>query len=280
MRSSTRSRLQCARSWDRGPKIMGLRRKFVHYRQSGFTLLEMLIVLAILGLVVGAVFSQMDVAQQRMTTEGVKLDYFQEARDFVDQFFRDINQIGDPNVRLADTTSPLWSPALTLQTTYPWASPYINDNRFAMGLVKIDNAYLQFEGSVNGVGNVESVIYAVNGSGSCTLCLQRSQVDKVAADPLTGQATNWGTEVNDVQTTVIFKYYQTDGTQVTTLPLDYTTQANAQILANIKTIQINLTIRNPGVVDPKTKLPIETTFEGEVSLNNCSMAATAQGMSC
>jgi prepilin-type N-terminal cleavage/methylation domain-containing protein len=262
---------------------MKMRPSVVHLRQRGFTLLELLLVLGILGLVTGAVFSQMGVAQQRMTTEGVKLDDFQEARDFVDQFFRDINEIGDPNSRIADTTSLLWSPALIPQTSYTYASPYTNDNRFAMGLVQIDNAQLRFEGAVNGVGTVQSVIYGVNGSGSCTLCLQRSQVDKVTADPLTGQATNWGTEVNDVVSTVIFKYFLTDGTQVTTLPVDYTTLAGAQTLANIKTIQINLTIRNPKVMDQKTGQPIESTFEGEVSLNNCSMAAVGtytQGMSC
>ena len=80
-----------------------------------------------------------------------------------------------------------------------------------------------------------------------------------------------------------FKYFLTDGTQVTTLPVDYTTQAGAQTLASVKTIQINLTIRNPKVMDQRTGQPIETTFEGEVSLNNCSMAAVGaytQGMSC
>jgi prepilin-type N-terminal cleavage/methylation domain-containing protein len=267
---------------------MRIRRNFVHLRQRGFTLLELLLVLGILGLVTGAVFSQMGIAQQRMTTEGVKLDDFQEARDFVDQFFRDINQIGDPNTRIVDTTSLLFSPALdaTAQTsTGLWVSPYIKDNRLAMGLVKVDNAQLRFEGSVNGIGTVQSVIYAVNGSGTCLLCLQRSQVDKVyGQDPL-GQIANanWGTEVNDVASPVIFRYFLTDGTELTTLPVDYTTQAGAQQLANIKTIQINLTIRNPLVMDQKTHQPIETTFEGEVSLNNCSMAAVgpyAMGMSC
>lgn len=258
---------------------------FVHLRERGFTLLELMIVLGILALVTGAVFSQMGVAQQRMTTEQVKLDDFQQARDFVDQFFRDINQIGDPNSRIADTTSSLWSPALnTLPlTTTPWTSRYIKDSRFAMGLVMIDTAQLRFEGSVNGIGTVQSVIYAVNGSGSCTLCLQRSQVDKTTADPLTGQATNWGTEVNDVASTAIFRYFLTDGTELTALPVDYTTQAGAQTLANVKTIQINLTIRNPLVIDQRTGQPIESTFEGEVSLNNCSMAAVgtyAQGLSC
>ena len=262
---------------------MKMRRNSVHIKQRGFTLLELLLVLGILGLVTGAVFSQMGVAQQRMTTEGVKLDDFQEARDFVDQFFRDINQIGNPNTRLADTTSLLWSPALITQTSYTYASPYINDSRFGIGLVKIDTAQLRFEGSVNGIGTVQSVIYSVNGSGSCTLCLQRSQVDKIAADPLTGQTPNWGTEVNDVVSPVIFRYFLTDGTELTTLPVDYTTLAGAQTLANVKTIQINLTIRNPKVMDQKTGQPIETTFEGEVSLNNCSMAAVtpySMGMSC
>ena len=249
-------------------------------KRQGFTLLEMLIVLLILMLVTGAVFSQMGAAQQRMSTEQVKLDDFQQARDFVDQFFRDINQIGDPNSRIADTASPFWSPALTMQTAYPWASPYINDNRFAIGLTRIDNTALQFEGSVNGLGTVQSVTYQLNGSGTCTLCLQRSQVDKLGADPLIGQATSWGTQVNDVVTSTIFKYFRTDGTQITALPVDYTTNAGAQTLASIKTIQVSLTIRNPNVMDQKTRQPIETSFAGEVSLNNCSMAASGQGMSC
>jgi len=249
-------------------------------RQRGFSLLELLVVMAILVIVIGAVFTQMEAAQQRMTSEETKLDDFQQARDFVDQFFRDINQIGDPNFRLMDTTSSFWSPALTTQSTYSYASPYINDNRFAIGLVKIDSNELRFEGAVNGVGTVESLVYMIHGPGSCLLCLQRSQADKVAADPLTGQNRNWGTEVNDVAGTPIFKYFQYDGTQVTSLPVDYTTAAGATTLANIKTIQINLRIQNPNVVDAKTHLPIETTFEGEVSLNNCSMASIGQALSC
>lgn len=141
---------------------------------------------------------------------------------------------------------------------------------------------------MNGDGTVQSVIYMLDGNGgtACQLCMQRSQVDKVSGtDPL-GQGTNWGTEVNDVvnsSTQPIFKYYQFDGTPVTIAAgttLDYTTKANAQTLANVKTIQINLTIRNNQVMDKQTGLPIETSFEGEVSVNNCSMLATGQNMSC
>jgi hypothetical protein len=78
----------------------------------------------------------------------------------------------------------------------------------------------------------------------------------------------------------IFTYFKADGTQIATLPVDISTAAGAQTIASIKTIKISLLIRNNNVVDPKTLQPIETTFEGEVSLNNCSMAAAGAPMSC
>jgi prepilin-type N-terminal cleavage/methylation domain-containing protein len=248
--------------------------RHVRNPQSGFSLFEMLVVILILGIVTGGIFAQIDLAQQRAFSEQVKLDNFQEARDFVDQFFRDVNQIGYPNSRMVDTNllTTNWVPLL--------ASPLINDNRMAIGLVKIDANEIRFEGDMNGDGVVQSIIYMINGSGVCTLCLQRSQVDKVSADPLTGQTTNWGTEVNDVISNPTFSYFKADGTQITALPVDISTAAGAQTIASVKTIQVSLTIRNNAVMDPKTHQPIETNFEGEVSLNNCSMAVSGAPMSC
>ncbi|MCU1316875.1 MAG: hypothetical protein JWN63_2197 [Candidatus Acidoferrum typicum] len=250
--------------------------------QHGFSLIEMMLVVAIMGVISAGILSQMNEAQQRGYSEQVKLDNFQEARDFVDQFFRDINQIGYPSSRLVDTTSLSWSPALMTQTTYPLASPYIFDNRMAMGFVSIDANAVQFEGDMIGNGVVQSIIYKINGSAGCALCLQRSQVDKASANPLTGQLTNWGTEVNDVLSNPIFTYFKADGTQIpnASLPIDISTSGGPQILASIKTIKISLTIRNNIVIDPKTNQAIETNFEGEVSINNCSMATTGQATSC
>jgi len=251
--------------------------------QHGFSLIEMMLVVAIMGVISAGILSQMNEAQQRGYSEQVKLDNFQEARDFVDQFFRDINQIGYPSSRLVDPASLLWVPALSTPSPYGWTSPYINDNRLAIGLVSINRNAIQFEGDMIGNGVVQSVIYQVNGSSSCLLCLQRSQVDKISADPLS-QPQNWGTEVNDVLSDPIFTYFKADGTQIVIPPsspsIDISTSAGAVSLASIKTIKISLTIRNNSVIDRKTNQAIETNFEGEVSINNCSMATTGQATSC
>ena len=251
--------------------------------QRGFTLIEMLIVVAVMGIVSAGILAQMDIAQQRGYSKQVKLDNFQEARDFVDQFFRDVNQIGYPNSRLVDTTSLSWSPVLSTPAAYTWLSPYANDNRLAIGLVSIDANAIQFEGDMNGNGAVQTVIYQVNGSGSCSLCLQRSQADKTTGNslptPTGAQTPNWGTEVNDVISSPIFTYFKADGTQIA-VPQDISTSGGAQKLADVKTIKISLTIRNPLILDPQTHQAIETNFEGEVSINNCSMAMTGQPTSC
>jgi hypothetical protein len=139
---------------------------------------------------------------------------------------------------------------------------------------------IQFEASVNGISTVQSIQYMVNGSGSCSLCLQRSQADKVNGSPVTAQNTNWGTEVNDVVSNPIFTYFDTTGALITGLPVDVSTTAGANTIATVKTVQINLRVNDPTVIDLQTGKPIEGVFEGEVSLNNCSMASNGQAMSC
>src|SRR5437868_15219379 len=141
------------------------------HNAQGATLVELMVALAVLGLVMAGVFGQLGAATQRLTAEQVKVDNFDEARDFVDQFFRDINQIGYPNGRMMSFLA--MSPASALTASQA-------DSRVAVGLVKIENNAIWFEGDVNGSGVVQSVQYKVNGANLtvCSLCLQRSSVDK------------------------------------------------------------------------------------------------------
>jgi len=109
--------------------------------------------------------------------------------------------------------------------------------------------------------------------------MQRSSVDKVSGTAPLSQTPSWGTEVNDVITSPIFTYFDTSGAAFTGLPIDI--NSDPTHLAKIKTIHISLTIQNNSNIDPKTKQAIQTSFEGEVSLNNCSMAITGfVGISC
>jgi len=235
--------------------------------ERGHTLVELLVAVGILGLVTAGVFGQLNTAAQRIYTEQVKVDNFDQARDFVDQFFRDINQIGYPNGRIVTNLAN-----------------GINDTRVAVGLVKISPTSIWFEGDINGTGVVQEVQYQINGSGTCDLCLQRSAVPKITGNPLTGQSpADWGTEVNDLTTPIIFTYFDVNGAQITppAAPGGYDINNNGQQLASVKTIHISLTIQDPNVTDPKTHAQIQTSFEGEVSLNNCSLAANAVNpMSC
>lgn len=244
-----------------------MRHKGNRHNAKGASLLELLVGLLILGVITAGIFSQLNAATQRIATEQSKVDNFDEARDFVDQFFRDINQIGYPNGRSVANlfaANPGWDP------------------RVAVGLVQISPTSIAFEGDINGSGVVQEVQYQINGSGTCTLCFQRSAVPKatVPTDPVTQLTTtaSWGTEVNDLTNTTatpIFTYYNASGGVITPPagPAGATIDSNPIMIAQVKTIHISLTIQNPQVLDPKTGQPIQTSFEGEVSLNNCSMAA-------
>ncbi|HZC24606.1 MAG TPA: hypothetical protein VE866_14795, partial [Candidatus Binatia bacterium] len=130
------------------------------HKAKGASILELLVGLLILGVITAGIFAQLNTATQRIATEQSKVDNFDEARDFVDQFFRDINQIGYPDGH-----------AVTNLITPNW-----NDPRVAVGLVQINSNSIGFEGDINGSGVVQEVIYQINGSGSCSLCFQRSAV--------------------------------------------------------------------------------------------------------
>jgi prepilin-type N-terminal cleavage/methylation domain-containing protein len=239
-------------------------------RAHGFTLLELVVVMAIMSVISAAIFSQIGQMQQRAVAEQGKVDDFQQARDFVDQIFRDTRQLGYPNVRSFDVS------------TGTWQSPLINDHRLASGLVKATSTQLQFEGDVDGSGNVSIVSYLINGNGNCVNCLQRAQVLKIDGDPLTAQtnltSSSYTTEIQNVKnTTSVFSAYDSSGNAIT-LPIDI--DNNASTVASVKTIQVTLTIASTNAVDPQTGQPLEANVASTVQIVNCSMATTGGSLTC
>jgi prepilin-type N-terminal cleavage/methylation domain-containing protein len=153
--------------------------------QGGFTLLELMLVCAILGIVLASVFQGIRTVTQRSQAEQVKVDLTQSAREFVDEFERDLHQAGYPNCRLVSTggfNCPADNSSLTQLAVA--SNPAV-----AVGLVYIDNTKILFEGDMEGDGTVESVTYqlvdanGVNPPANCPCTLQRSQAPKAAAPP-------------------------------------------------------------------------------------------------
>ncbi len=233
---------------------------------AGFSLLELLFVVAILSLVMGAVFRQVDSVQKANRGENQKMDLVQQGREFVDQFARDVHQSGYP------TLAQYQSGAL--------GSPAANDSRLAVGLVKFAYDEVWLEADVNNDQTVESIDYKLlpGSTGNCPCVVARSEVPKVNGTAPTSQTISYSMELQDAinsgganggasgagtytidGTTYIgsatqandtafaayknqnlFTAYDAYGNPVT--PADYSTAAGQATLATIKTIRINVNL--------------------------------------
>ncbi len=213
-----------------------------HSRQSGFTLIEMLMVVLLLSIVVGAVFSQIDRAQVRYRVEDQKVDLTQQEREFIDQFTRDLHQAGYPS-------APMYGGSATA-------------NQVALGLTSLSSNDIVIEGDVDGDGAVDVVEYSYfDGSGWTSSapnpcpCIRRSQLAKGSAGP----ATTY-TQVQNVIGTSFFTAFDVNGNSIT-LP------ASAGNLSKIKAVQITLTTQ--GVVqDNDAHKSIQVTMTGMARLVN------------
>ena len=234
-------------------------------RESGFSLIEIMIVLVVLLIITGAIFSVINLSTERSSTEQVKLDMFQEGREFMDQMSRDMRVAGYPSPRNMDK-------AVLTQ------NPIINDLHAAAGLVQVDTGDLWFEGDVDGSGTVSVVNYHLDTSttSGCP-CLKRSQLPKVNGNPLTGQtAASYQVEVQGVQNTNIFTAYN-NGTAVG-LPVTIAS-ASGSTIAGVDTVQALLTLQG-ATMDPKTHKKPVATLVTTGKLNNCSQAAIGSQLSC
>src|SRR5437899_13091217 len=98
--------------------------------ESGFSLLELTLVLGILSLVMGVTMTAINDVQKRARVEEAKVDLNQESREFVEQVVRDLHQSGYPPRSMYAATTPPGPPATT----------------YAVGLLAGDQTSLTFEG--------------------------------------------------------------------------------------------------------------------------------------
>jgi type II secretory pathway pseudopilin PulG len=202
----------------------------------------MLMVVLLLSIVVGAVFSQIERAQVRYRVEDQKVDLTQQEREFIDQFTRDLHQAGFPS-------APMFGGVGTA-------------NQIALGITSLSANDIVVEGDVDGDGAVDVVEYSYfDGSGWSSSapnpcpCIRRSQLAKGAAGP----ATTY-TQVQNVLGTSFFTAFDIGGNSIT-LP------ASAGNLAKIKTVQITLTTQG-AVQDNDAHKSIQVTMTGMARLVN------------
>lgn len=225
-------------------------------RQSGLSLVELLVALFILSIVVGAAFSQIEQAQIHYRVEDQKLDLTQQERDFVDQFVRDVHQAGYPST--AQYT-----------TLYTLKSKYV-----AAGIYDISPTQLWMEGDVDGDGNVDEVVYQYVAGPSPCPCLQRGTINKAdAVWPWNQTAPTYFTQVQNIQvlgsTPVFFQAYDANGNELT---LDSTyvlgsgsTLNSSNNLSKIQSVRITLTTQAAGK-DVSGSQAIQLTMTGMARL--------------
>ena len=230
----------------------------------GFSLIEILVVVAILSIVMAVVFTQTNLVQKRNRTEESKIDLTQESREFLSLIARDLHNQGYPSKKMFGTTMV--------------STPPENDPKVAVGLVRIRYDEIWFEGDVDGDGQVDVIDYRLQAdpnTGNCPCRISRSQALKVAGTPMSQVNNNYTMELQDVvnsgganggaanvaawtitgssvpgnndalyaayKTANVFTFYDASGNEVAP-PLDVSTTAGKNAIATIRTIRMNVNV--------------------------------------
>jgi prepilin-type N-terminal cleavage/methylation domain-containing protein len=212
--------------------------------ECGFTLLELMVTLAILIIVFAVVANGVVLVQQRNMVEVDKVDLTQETRQFMDQITSDIHQAGFPTIRMFD-------PVLAYTTT---------SNQVAAGLTYVSANEIDFQGDVDGSGTVSDVVIReIPTGGPCPCTIQRGTVAKtVGGTPL------YYTELNNLQNAAVFTAYGSDGSSIS---LPVAQDLTGVTLKNINAIGITLWVQS-ATRDPKTGLYPNVTMVSQAKLDN------------
>jgi Tfp pilus assembly protein PilW len=145
----------------------------------------MLIVVAVLSVVLGAIFNTILDGMKKYRLEENRVNTTQESREFLDQVVRDLHSAGYPGLKM-------YNPGAL-------AAPALNNSNVAAGLVAVSATDIWFEGDIDDSGNVQSIRYTLQAlpDGNCPCTMMRSAVLKVQAAP-TAQQINYNTQLQNV----------------------------------------------------------------------------------
>ena len=200
------------------------RRKHNVRLQSGFSLLESLLVVVILLIVLGIATSGLVQMTRRSAADQGRMDTNQMARQFMDQVTTDLHQVGYPSAYMYD---PGYSKA--------------NPDEVAVGFIALTANTAEFEADVDGSGTVSHVYLQLLGSdglpiaggtGQCPCTFQRGVLAK---KDVGGTKPPYYTEVNNVLNTDIFSADDHSGTSVGFPITDFTNIRVVRLKLNLQT---------------------------------------------
>jgi len=227
-------------------------------RFKGYTLLELLISLAILVTVTGAVFEHINAMQKKANSAAMKLDMNQQAREFLDQTVRDLHMAGYPGAGM-------------------YSNPLLHPSQVAAGLVRVSPTEILLEGDVNNDGNVYSVditYVASDPNDPKCPCIRRSAQAKVDADSFSQPSNPNYTETQRVfppgagagqSGENLFTYYDQNGNAID-VGTGVDLHSAPGTIASIKTVKISLSLLT-NQQDPASGAFISTSMSATSRLN-------------
>src|SRR5258708_2049715 len=260
-------------------------------RLRGFSLIELMVVMAVMVVIMGAVFKSINLTQQKSSSETVKLDLTQQAREFMDQITRDLRSAGYPNSRNMSkgSTDPTYSGTCPDLSTNSLTSPCDPTN--GTGLIKVTYNALWFAGDIDGTSNgngtaqVKIVKYDYFATGTGCPCLRRTEyLRSTYQDPVADAQTTAAVaqlEIQGVQNGTSFAdpiftaYNPTTGAEIGTA-IDFTN--NAATIANVNSMRIVLAVQSQPK-DETGAYPL-TNVVSTIGLTNCSEALGGLTLSC
>ena len=193
-----------------------------HPSSSGFTLVELLIVLAIFGLLMGMIFSSLTESQNASAIARDESEMNQNLQDVFSLMTSEMRTIGFP-------------PASYYDQGY-LQDPGSPKNLVAQGLVEASSSVLRFQGDINGDKTVDYVHYYVSGSAA-PYSLHRFAGNMNPDGSLPGGSAQ---KLSEQLESLRLRYFDRSGNETANLP-------------DVSTIELGITMRTRQV-DPLTRI--------------------------